>query len=147
NRGPPGPRGRCGAGGGSSPPACRVGGGGDGGRGRVHCPVPHREERGRALRLVDRLGFDRVGGSPVPVGPDRSGGGVHDGRGHDNSMNPIIRRELLELLRTRKAVAAQVGLAAACALLMMVRWPTGGVSDLSGARSLQVLHVFGYGLL
>src|SRR5262245_4842325 len=62
-------------------------------------------------------------------------------------MNPIIRRELLELLRTRKAVAAQVGLAAACALLVLVRWPTGGVSDLSGARSLQVLRVFGYGLL
>ena len=27
----------------------------------------------------------------------------------------------------------------ACALLVLVRWPTGGVSDLSGARSLQVL--------
>jgi len=62
-------------------------------------------------------------------------------------MNPIIHRELLELLRTRKAVAAQVGLALACALLVLVRWPTGGVSDLSGARSLQVLRVFGYGLL
>src|SRR5215204_2945043 len=62
-------------------------------------------------------------------------------------MNPIVRRELIELLRTRKVVAAQVGLAAACALLVLVRWPTGGVSDLSGARSLQVLRVFGYGLL
>jgi ABC-type transport system involved in multi-copper enzyme maturation permease subunit len=62
-------------------------------------------------------------------------------------MNPIIRRELLELLRTRKAVALQLGLAAACALLVLVRWPTGDVADLSGARSLQVLRVFGYGLL
>jgi ABC-type transport system involved in multi-copper enzyme maturation permease subunit len=62
-------------------------------------------------------------------------------------MNPIVRRELLELLRSRKVVAAQVGLAAACALLVLVRWPTSGVSDLSGARSLQVLRVFGYGLL
>ena len=62
-------------------------------------------------------------------------------------MNPIIRRELLELLRTRKAVAAQVGLALACAILVLVRWPSGGTSDLSGARSLQVLRVFGYGLL
>jgi ABC-type transport system involved in multi-copper enzyme maturation permease subunit len=62
-------------------------------------------------------------------------------------MNPIVRRELIELLRTRKVLAAQVGLAAACALLVLVRWPTGGVSDLSGARSLQVLRVFGYGLL
>ena len=38
-------------------------------------------------------------------------------------------------------------LALACALLVLVRWPTEGVGDLSGARSLQVLRVFGYGLL
>ena len=62
-------------------------------------------------------------------------------------MNPIIRRELLELLRTRKALVAQIGLALLCALLVLVRWPTGGVSDLNGARSLQVLRIFGYGLL
>jgi ABC-type transport system involved in multi-copper enzyme maturation permease subunit len=62
-------------------------------------------------------------------------------------MNPIIRRELLELLRTRKAVALQVTLALACIVLILVRWPSGEISDLSGARSLQVLRVFGYGLL
>jgi ABC-type transport system involved in multi-copper enzyme maturation permease subunit len=62
-------------------------------------------------------------------------------------VNPIIRRELLELLRTPKAMAAQIALASACALLVLLRWPTSGVSDLGGARSLQVLRVFGYGLL
>jgi ABC-type transport system involved in multi-copper enzyme maturation permease subunit len=62
-------------------------------------------------------------------------------------MNPIVRRELVELLRTRGAVAAQIALAIACVLLVLVRWPTGGVSDLNGARSMQVLRVFGYGLL
>src|SRR6266851_5195847 len=62
-------------------------------------------------------------------------------------MNPIIRRELLEVLRTRKALALQLGLALACILLVLVRWPTGDLVDLSGARSLQVLRVFGYGLL
>ena len=62
-------------------------------------------------------------------------------------MNPIIRRELLEVLRTRRAVAMQLGLAVACALLVLVRWPTGETADLSGTRSLQVLRVFGYGLL
>ncbi|HEX3147736.1 MAG TPA: ABC transporter permease [Gemmataceae bacterium] len=62
-------------------------------------------------------------------------------------MNPIVRRELVELLRTRGALAAQIALAAACILLVLVRWPTGGVSDLNGARSMQVLRVFGYGLL
>ena len=53
------------------------------------------------------------------------------------TLNPIIRRELIELLRTRKAVAAQIALATACVVLVLVRWPTGGVSDLSGARSIQ----------
>jgi ABC-type transport system involved in multi-copper enzyme maturation permease subunit len=62
-------------------------------------------------------------------------------------MTPIIRRELLEWLRSRKALALQVGLAAACALLILVRWPTGGIGELSGARSLEVLRVFGYGAL
>jgi ABC-type transport system involved in multi-copper enzyme maturation permease subunit len=62
-------------------------------------------------------------------------------------VNPIIHRELLEVLRTRKAVAAQFALALACALLVLVRWPTGEVIDLTGARSIQVLRVFGYGLL
>ncbi len=62
-------------------------------------------------------------------------------------MNPIIRRELLEVLRRRGAVALQIGLAVACALLVLVRWPTGDVIDLNGARSQGVLRVFGYGLL
>jgi ABC-type transport system involved in multi-copper enzyme maturation permease subunit len=62
-------------------------------------------------------------------------------------MYPIIRRELLEWLRTRKALALQLGLGLACALLILVRWPTGGVGELSGARSLEVLRVFGYGAL
>jgi ABC-type transport system involved in multi-copper enzyme maturation permease subunit len=62
-------------------------------------------------------------------------------------MNPIIHRELLEVLRTRKAIALQMGLALACALLVLARWPSGGTADLSGTRSIQVLRVFGYGLL
>jgi ABC-type transport system involved in multi-copper enzyme maturation permease subunit len=62
-------------------------------------------------------------------------------------MTPILRRELLELLRTRKALALQLGLALACAVLVLLRWPTGEVTDLTGARALQVLRIFGYGLL
>jgi ABC-type transport system involved in multi-copper enzyme maturation permease subunit len=63
------------------------------------------------------------------------------------AMNPIIRRELLELMRTRKAVALQLGLATACMVMVLLRWPSGEIADLSGSRSLQVLRVFGYGLL
>jgi ABC-type transport system involved in multi-copper enzyme maturation permease subunit len=62
-------------------------------------------------------------------------------------MNPIIRRELLELLRTRLVVALQLGLALACAVLVLVRWPTGDMADRNGDRALDVLRVFGYGLL
>lgn len=62
-------------------------------------------------------------------------------------MNPIISRELLEVLRTPRAIALQFVLAASCALLVLLRWPTGDIIDLSGARSLQVMRVFGYGLL
>jgi ABC-type transport system involved in multi-copper enzyme maturation permease subunit len=62
-------------------------------------------------------------------------------------MQPIIRRELLEVLRTRRAVALQLGLALSCALLVLLRWPTGETTDLNGARSQQVLQMFGYGLL
>jgi ABC-type transport system involved in multi-copper enzyme maturation permease subunit len=62
-------------------------------------------------------------------------------------MIPILRRELLEVLRARWVIALQVSLALACALLVLVRWPTGDQADPSGARSLQVLRVLGYGLL
>jgi ABC-type transport system involved in multi-copper enzyme maturation permease subunit len=62
-------------------------------------------------------------------------------------MRPILKRELLEVLRGRQARVLQFVLALACALLVLVRWPTGDVVDLNGARSLQVLRVFGYGLL
>lgn len=62
-------------------------------------------------------------------------------------MNPIIRRELLVFLRTRKAIALQTVLAIACAVLVLVRWPSDDIVELSGARALQVLRVFGYGLL
>src|SRR2546425_4772455 len=62
-------------------------------------------------------------------------------------MRPILRRELLEALRTRKTLALQLAVGLACALLVLVRWPTEDVADLTGARSLQVLRIVGYGLL
>lgn len=62
-------------------------------------------------------------------------------------MNAILRRELLTLLRTRRAVIVQVGLALLLALLIVLRWPTEARVGLSGAEARQVLDVFGYGLL
>ena len=62
-------------------------------------------------------------------------------------MHPIIRRELIETLSSRKAAISRLILAAVCSLLVLIRWPTGDVADLSGIRSLQVLRIFGYGSL
>jgi ABC-type transport system involved in multi-copper enzyme maturation permease subunit len=62
-------------------------------------------------------------------------------------MTAILRRELITLLRTRAAVAVQLGVALAFALLILARWPTEAHVGLSGAEARQVLRVFGYGLL
>ncbi len=61
--------------------------------------------------------------------------------------NPIVQRELIGLVRTRKALALQVCLTSVLALLVVLRWPTDARVELSGAQSLQVFRVFGYGLL
>jgi ABC-type transport system involved in multi-copper enzyme maturation permease subunit len=61
--------------------------------------------------------------------------------------NPIIERELIGLLRTRKALFLQLGMATAFAGLILLRWPTDARVDLSGSQSRQVFQVFGYGLL
>jgi ABC-type transport system involved in multi-copper enzyme maturation permease subunit len=62
-------------------------------------------------------------------------------------LNAILRRELITLLRTKRAVAVQLGLALAFALLIGLRWPTEAQVGLSGAEARNVLNVFGYGLL
>jgi ABC-type transport system involved in multi-copper enzyme maturation permease subunit len=62
-------------------------------------------------------------------------------------MNPLIRHELLDVLRTRKTVALQLGLGLGCAVLVLLRWPTDAIADHDGTRALEVLRVFSYGLL
>jgi ABC-type transport system involved in multi-copper enzyme maturation permease subunit len=61
--------------------------------------------------------------------------------------HPIVQRELISFLRTRRAIVLQLGLAALFALLVALHWPTDARVDLSGARSREVFRVFGYGLL
>ena len=62
-------------------------------------------------------------------------------------MNPIVRKEWLDLFRTRTALVGLAGIAATAAAMVMARWPDSGVGDLNGAAGVQVLRVFGYGLL
>ncbi len=61
--------------------------------------------------------------------------------------NPIVEREFVGLLRTRKALAMQVCVALAFAALVVIRWPTDGLVDLSGEQSREVFQLFAYGLM
>lgn len=62
-------------------------------------------------------------------------------------MIPVIQRELLAILRTRKAFALQLGMALFFTCLVILRWPSDARVDLSGANSQQVFRLFTYGLL
>ncbi len=61
--------------------------------------------------------------------------------------NPIIEREFVGLLRTRRALIVQLSLAAVFALIVLLRWPTDARVELSGAQARQVFHLFGYAML
>ncbi|MEX0746129.1 MAG: ABC transporter permease, partial [Phycisphaeraceae bacterium] len=61
--------------------------------------------------------------------------------------NPIIQRELIGTLRTRKALMLQIALVVSLAALVLVRWPSDALVDVTGAQAQQVLRVFGYGLM
>ena len=61
--------------------------------------------------------------------------------------NPLIQREFFGILRTRRAVAVLVTLSIAFSVMVLLRWPSDAVVDLSGAQARLVFQVFGYGLL
>jgi ABC-type transport system involved in multi-copper enzyme maturation permease subunit len=60
--------------------------------------------------------------------------------------NPVVGRELLGLLRTRRSIVILAAVAVAFSLLIIARWPSDGVVDLSGATSRDVFRVFAYSL-
>ena len=62
-------------------------------------------------------------------------------------VNPLVQRELITALRQKRMLLLQCGMAAAFALLIVVRWPTDPRMALSGTRSQEVFRLFGYGLL
>ncbi|HLJ09692.1 MAG TPA: ABC transporter permease subunit [Planctomycetaceae bacterium] len=61
--------------------------------------------------------------------------------------SPILHRELVSILRTRRMLVFQCLLIFLFAALVIVRWPTEPRVALSGARPQQVFRLFGYGLL
>jgi ABC-type transport system involved in multi-copper enzyme maturation permease subunit len=62
-------------------------------------------------------------------------------------MLAILQRELVAILRTRKAFVLQFGLALCLLGLIALRWPTDNRVELSGARSGQLFRLFSYGML
>jgi len=61
--------------------------------------------------------------------------------------NPIIQREFSGLLRQKRTIVLQCGLAAALTLLIALRWPTEPRLALSGSRSQEIFRLVSYGLL
>jgi ABC-type transport system involved in multi-copper enzyme maturation permease subunit len=61
--------------------------------------------------------------------------------------NPVVQREWTGNLRTRRALVMLLGPAVACALLVVLRWPTEARVGLSGAQAQEMFRLFGYGLL
>lgn len=61
--------------------------------------------------------------------------------------NPIIQRELIGLLRSRKAPAMLAGSALFFSVLVLVRWPSEGQVSLSGVEAREVFTLLGHGLL
>jgi ABC-type transport system involved in multi-copper enzyme maturation permease subunit len=62
-------------------------------------------------------------------------------------MHPIIQRELIGTLRTKRAFALLVGATIVFALLVISRWPGNATVELSGAQAQEVFRLFAYGLL
>lgn len=62
-------------------------------------------------------------------------------------LNPVVRREFFGILRSPKAFLALLGLTALFSAAVVMRWPSDATVDLSGSQSIQVLRIFGYGLL
>ncbi len=63
------------------------------------------------------------------------------------TVNPVIQREFFAILRTRKALTMLIVMSVAFSLIVLLRWPTDGVVDLSRIRAQQVFRVFAYTLL
>jgi ABC-type transport system involved in multi-copper enzyme maturation permease subunit len=61
--------------------------------------------------------------------------------------HPIVARELLGILRTRRAFVLIVTMAAAFTALVILRWPTDPRLARSGAAALELFRLFAYALL
>lgn len=62
-------------------------------------------------------------------------------------MFAVIQRELIAILRTRKALTIQFMMALCFTTLLILRWPSDSRADLTGASAQQLYRLFAYALL
>ena len=60
---------------------------------------------------------------------------------------PVIQREFVGLLRTRRSNLVLVGLAIALSALVIARWPSDGLVDLAGRQSMETFRVIAFGMV
>jgi ABC-type transport system involved in multi-copper enzyme maturation permease subunit len=60
---------------------------------------------------------------------------------------PVIQREFVGLLRSRRSYLVLIGLAVAMSALVVARWPSDGLVDLSGRQSLETFRVISFGMV
>lgn len=60
---------------------------------------------------------------------------------------PVIQREFMGMLRTRRAHVVLVAVAAMLSLLVVARWPSDGIIDLAGRQSQETFRVFSFGMI
>ena len=63
------------------------------------------------------------------------------------TANPIIQRELVGLLRLKRALVIQVALIVALAAMVVLVWPANAMNNLEGQQAARLLATFAYGLL
>lgn len=61
--------------------------------------------------------------------------------------NPIIHKEVLSTLRTKKALAMQAGFFLAVIALVWLLWPEGGLQDIGGQQARRILSILAMGEL
>ncbi len=61
--------------------------------------------------------------------------------------NPIIQRELIGQLRSVKGLGVQIVLVALLTVLVLLRWPAEGRVATTGEQAMNVLRLFGYGMM
>ncbi|MEZ5944295.1 MAG: ABC transporter [Planctomycetaceae bacterium] len=80
------------------------------------------------------------------IAKEAGGGDYFENALFSRILNPIAYREFVTTFRTPRAFVLLVGPAVITTLLVLLQWPSEGISEPAGHRALKVFGYFGYGL-